>query len=207
MNDNIIYIYVLFEEHDEKNIRYVGKTTDVQRRYNEHLYDTGNSYKAHWVQSLRAIGKKIEFRVVETLTNPAEDEWQFCEQFWINFYKLEGCQLTNLDGGGIGGTPRSDVTKERIAAAQRGRTFTDEHRAKLSESHRKAETVAKLVASNKRRVWTEEQRKRSSENHKGRVITPEQKQKQRDAVTAWWANRKGTDPTVVSRRKQILADL
>lgn len=96
-SDNIVYIYVLFEEFDDMNIRYVGKTTDVQRRLLEHMCDTGNTHKAHWVQSLRGINKKISIRVVETLTNATEEEWQGSERFWISFYRNQGCNLTNLD--------------------------------------------------------------------------------------------------------------
>jgi hypothetical protein len=122
-----IYIYTL--SHPITNeVRYVGKTINVKRRYKQHLYDKRNSHKACWVKSLKNEGLKPIMTIVETCSN----NWQEREIYWINQFD----NLTNLkEGGGVDyNRTTSEGTKEKIRQANLGRKLTDKHKEKIKES-------------------------------------------------------------------------
>lgn len=154
-SDNITYIYVLFEENDENNIRYVGKTTDLNRRYREHLADISNTHKSHWIQGLLSVGCKIIIKPVETLIDVKDGEWEHSEKFWINFYESQGCKLTNQREGGVGWN-HTDATKLKCKLVNIG------HHRKHTESTKKriAETLRQRireVGGSGKKVVTEQQ--------------------------------------------------
>ena len=124
----MIYIYTL--SHPLTNeVRYVGKTINIKRRYKQHLYDKRNSYKANWVKSLRNDGLKPILTILETCN---EDNWQEREIHWIAQFD----NLTNfLNGGGVNYKPStSEETKEKIRQANLGKKHTKEHKDKLKDS-------------------------------------------------------------------------
>jgi len=59
-----IFIYTL--EDSVGNIRYVGKSKDIKRRFREHIknYDKSNTYKNNWIKSLI---KKGDYPVISIL--------------------------------------------------------------------------------------------------------------------------------------------
>ena len=66
-----IYIYTL--SHPITNeVRYVGKTINIKRRYKQHLYDKRTSHKSSWVQSLIKEKLKPTLTIIETCT---PDNW------------------------------------------------------------------------------------------------------------------------------------
>src|SRR6266853_1261439 len=87
LDEVVVYVYGLFVIGNEEEFRYVGKTTDIARRFREHLADTSNTHKARWIQEILACDCKIGIKVLETLHSPTNEEWEFCEQFWIAYYK------------------------------------------------------------------------------------------------------------------------
>jgi hypothetical protein len=59
-----IYIYSL--KHPITNeVRYIGKTKNIKRRYYEHINTKGNSYKSNWIKSLLNEGIKPIIDIIE----------------------------------------------------------------------------------------------------------------------------------------------
>lgn len=109
------YIYVLIDPRTDE-IRYVGKTIDIKRRFKNHCRCELKRDKENWVRNLRAAGLRPRMQIIETVT---DGTWIQREQFWIAYYREKGCRLTNLTSGGNGSSGR------RLSAASR---------AKISES-------------------------------------------------------------------------
>jgi group I intron endonuclease len=129
-----IYIYTL--SHPITNeVRYVGKTINIKRRYKQHLYDKRHSHKASWVKSLKNEGLKPVLTILET----CQDNWQEREIFWISQYD----NLTNLkQGGGVDYIrTTSDETKEKLRQANLGKILSDEHKNNLRKKSIKTPVV------------------------------------------------------------------
>jgi len=97
-----IYIYTIKDPRDYQ-IKYIGKTIDINRRFKEHLQDSylkANTYKNNWIKKLLSENLQPIFEVVEEC---CEDIWEERERFWISYYKEIGFNLTNMCDGGEGG--------------------------------------------------------------------------------------------------------
>lgn len=97
-----IYIYAIKDPRDYQ-IKYIGKTIDINRRFKEHLQDSylkDNTYKNNWIKKLLSENLQPIFEVVEEC---CEDIWEERERFWISYYKEIGFNLTNMCDGGEGG--------------------------------------------------------------------------------------------------------
>lgn len=120
------YIYTL--SHPITNeVRYVGKTINIKRRYKQHLYDKRGSHKSNWVQSLRKQNLKPVITILEEC-----DNWQEREIYWISQFG----NLTNfLAGGGVEyKQPTSDETREKMRQKQLGKTLSKETKQKIGYS-------------------------------------------------------------------------
>ena len=137
----MVYIYTL--SHPITNeVRYVGKTINVSRRFKQHLHDKRHSHKASWVRSLKSEGLKPIMTILETCT----DNWQEREIFWISQYN----NLTNHSlGGGVDYVrTTSEETKEKLRQVNLGKEKSEEHKAKISQSI----LNKKIIPTNKKRV-------------------------------------------------------
>lgn len=107
----MIYIYNLTHPVTGE-VRYVGQTNNVKRRYWQHLSALSNSqtHVTRWINSLKASNL---FPSINILQVCSDTDWEDAERFWIDTYKLCGASLTNLTAGGkgVGRIPRS--TQER----------------------------------------------------------------------------------------------
>jgi hypothetical protein len=87
----------------------------------------------------------------------------------------------NLKTGGLGGTIHCAETKAKIGAASKGRTFSEESKAKMSASLKgkthSEETKAKIGASGKGRTFSEETKVKMSASSKGKTHSAETKAK------------------------------
>ncbi|WP_300571212.1 GIY-YIG nuclease family protein [Flavobacterium sp.] len=125
----MIYIYTL--SHPITNeVRYVGKTINIKRRYKQHLYDKRNTHKCNWVQSLR----KDKLKPILTIIEECESNWQDREKYWITQYD----NLTNFSDGGGSDYMRvtSEETKEKIRQANLGKAKSDEHKQKIGATNK-----------------------------------------------------------------------
>ncbi len=83
-------------------LRYVGKTIkhDVNQRLKEHVRDCFkfNYPSSCWIRSLKLNGLIPEITVLDSV----EDyEWEFWEQFYIEYFRSLNCKLLNIEKGGL----------------------------------------------------------------------------------------------------------
>lgn len=128
----IHYIYTL-SNPTTNEVRYVGKTINIKRRYKQHLYDKRQtSHKSSWITSLKLINLKPILRVIEECTN---DNWEDRERFWITQFD----NLTNIKTGGNGGDDyKRTLTSEsieKIRTANKNKIVSDEQKAKISKNN------------------------------------------------------------------------
>ncbi len=95
-------IYGLSSNCEPENIRYVGKTTNLEKRLKRHLskyYLKDDTYKNRWIKSELKQGHKIQIIILEEVSN---EVWEECEIKWIKNLKEKGFSLTNGTDGGEG---------------------------------------------------------------------------------------------------------
>jgi len=146
---------VLIDPQTEE-IRYVGWTAyPLRHRLRRHLWEGGRTHKVRWVQKLRRLKMKPRITLVQEV--PATD-WAEAECYWIGYFKLLGCDLTNGTEGGEGcpGHHLSEATRTLLSQKakarwkdpemrarylkygfQPGHIPTEEHRAALSEAQKR----------------------------------------------------------------------
>ena len=97
MNETV-FIYSL-KDPITYQIKYIGKTIDINRRYKEHIQTHRNrkSKKNSWVISLIKNGLEP---IMEILEECNLDNWEERETFWISYYKDLGFNLKNIQHGG-----------------------------------------------------------------------------------------------------------
>jgi hypothetical protein len=127
----MIYIYVLVDPRTD-DIRYVGKTTDINKRLTSHLCDKSKTHRVFWIKQLLALGLRPLVEVVEVLDDSAD--WQSREKIWIRLIKNLGYNLTNGTEGGDGVPKLDPSVRERIRLASVGRVHSEEEKAKRIKS-------------------------------------------------------------------------
>ena len=117
--DKMVYIYSLKDPRDYQ-IKYIGKTVDIDRRRKEHnqIHRNKKSKKNSWIIHLIKNGMQP---VMEVLEECKESEWIDREKYWIMYYKKLGFNLKNMTLGG---------------ESNNGYVFTPEDRLKQSESQK-----------------------------------------------------------------------
>lgn len=138
-------------------VRYVGSSTRGLRRPRQHGEPyrlRTHNHKNAWIKSLHAFGLDYEIVILEETSS--REVLPALERFWIAYGRACGWPLTNLTDGGEGtlGVERSAETRERMAAALRGKKRSRES-VKRQFTVRKANgyqhseaTRAKMRASN-----------------------------------------------------------
>ena len=77
---DIVYIYTLSCPITFV-VKYVGKTTNVRLRYNQHVSDKRQmSLVKSWIKSLKKTGLTPIMEVVDECNN---DNWRLMESYWI----------------------------------------------------------------------------------------------------------------------------
>lgn len=156
-----VYIYALCEP-DTSEIRYIGKTKNLQRRFRGHLSDSVRlkNYKLYsWIAGLREHGKRPLMIVIEEVS---EEDWRDRERFHIKESRDKfGDRILNvLDGGNCVAFTEEIRNKMRLAAKNRppstpkGFKHTEESRAHMS------------VGQKKRTIWPTP---KHTEQSKGRL--------------------------------------
>lgn len=89
-------VYILTDPRDGQ-VRYVGISCNVERRYDEHInHDNHNRTKLNWIQGLKDAGLLPQFSVIESEL-PMETAIAR-ERYWIRHYLNLGAPLTNISG-------------------------------------------------------------------------------------------------------------
>jgi group I intron endonuclease len=108
-----IFIYTL--EDSNGNVRYIGKTKNIKRRYREHIrnYKNSKTYVNNWIKSLIKDG---ESPVISILDEVDYDDSAFFEIYWISQFKSWGFNLANLTigGDGISGYKWTDEQRQKM---------------------------------------------------------------------------------------------
>ncbi len=158
----IIGIYALLDPTTNE-IRYIGKSKNIKRRYYEHTHNkSGNCiYLKHW---LATLNEKPKLEIIELCDLTVINEK---EKYWIKYYKDLGNKLTNLTDGGEGvyGYKRSDESKKRISESLKGHEVLPETRQKLREA----------ALKQPKHIYTEEQKEALSKARIGMKFTEEHK--------------------------------
>ena len=119
-------IYKMNLQNDKK---YIGKTTDFDRRMEQHF--SGNGSK---------VTKKFKPISGEVIDEVPLSEWKFWENYWIEQFKSWGFNLKNKNNGGGGATKQNfspqrskKISKARLGKPMphKGKPLSEEHKAKL----------------------------------------------------------------------------
>lgn len=138
--ENTIYIYSLTDP-DTNEVRYVGKTTHIKRRYYEHTKNISgiksNSHKCNWIKKLI---KENKYPIINIIEECNDDNWEQRERYWISQFN----NLTNGTSGGEGGRIVTPEVREKLKISNSGennpnfgKTWNEDVRKRLSESRRK----------------------------------------------------------------------
>lgn len=121
------YIYILRDPRSLE-IRYVGQTNDVNRRFRSHInrsliendseFDT---YKSRWIRKLNQEGFEPLIEVVDTCDTLEESNIK--ESYYVKKYTSEGYQLTNSHVGDV--TEFSQETKNKMSFARKGKKLEE----------------------------------------------------------------------------------
>ena len=123
---------IIYTLSDGENIRYVGKTSREQIRYNQHIRESKlcRTHKEKWINSILSNNKKI---IMEILDECDENNANELEIFWIQVFKSWGFNLVNQTNGGEGS-----------GTSLVGRKLSEETKLKMSESAKKSKINIKL---------------------------------------------------------------
>lgn len=110
-----VYIYALSDPRTNM-VRYVGKTVDpVARLYGHILARRSNTHKTAWIGQMKRDGVKPKMDILEVIENSNDQDWQKAEDFWINYLRMIGSDLTNLMSGGMGGRRANEESKRKAS--------------------------------------------------------------------------------------------
>lgn len=90
-----MYVVYALEDPRDTKVRYVGMTSDVYKRFIQHIsLDGDNQEKNMWIDSLRSLGMLPIMRTLETSykRNIALER----ERYWINHYTYLDMPLFNI---------------------------------------------------------------------------------------------------------------
>lgn len=82
------YIYGLIDPIS-KEIKYVGQTTNIERRYKQHLFNSKISQKEekyNWIEDLKSKGLKIEIVILEKIITDKVKNALEIEQKWTSLH-------------------------------------------------------------------------------------------------------------------------
>lgn len=153
----VIWIYGLIDPRDNE-VKYVGKTFRLDRRFKDHLIEKGNTLKTAWIKKLKKLNLIPEMFILDE-TNI--ENCNFWEIYWINQMKCWGFNLKNMTKGGDGSYGVIPWNKNLKGVFH----HSEESKKKMSEQ-RKGKELTWL----KDRKVTDEERKKMSEYRKGRKL-------------------------------------
>jgi hypothetical protein len=126
---------IYFIENLEDGRKYIGSSVSVYTRISTHKYRLSKKIHAN-AKLQNAVNKygidNFKFEVIELCDAGA---LLVKEQEYIDKYKCvdEGYNIQKVAGSHIG-IKRSEETKRRMSESQKGRVFTEEHKANISKS-------------------------------------------------------------------------
>lgn len=117
------------------NVRYIGITSDLKKRYSGHMNSVEKTHKYNWIISLKKKGLKPLMEELDFAL--CADDVKYLEKFYISLFKSWGFSLVNQTEGGEG-TFGYKYDKEKIKSMV--------NRRKESGSYKSS--IEKLIKSN-----------------------------------------------------------
>jgi len=121
------YIYSLSDPITNE-IRYIGQTNNINRRFNGHLSSSinknnkqYNTHKCSWIRKLLTNNLKPIISIIETIDTLIESNIR--ENYHIEKLTSEGIRLTNSHGGDV--TEFSTETKDKMSVAKKGKKLEE----------------------------------------------------------------------------------
>ncbi len=109
------FIYTLSDPISGQ-VRYVGKSSRINKRLEEHIYESyqKKTHKNNWINSL--ISKNL-YPSIDTIDEVPISKWEFWEIYWICQFKAWGFNLVNSTNGGEGNNNQffSKETREKLS--------------------------------------------------------------------------------------------
>lgn len=170
------FIYTL--SHPESGeIRYVGKTTNLKRRFYQHsnikvCKKLTNKHLGNWLLSI--LNKQLV--PIMDIIEECENDWVISEQYWIEQFKVWGFNILNVTKGGEGfGHKHTEESKKKMSLSQKGvsRNFSKEviEQKRLhfkSENNPMKNPISKqkvIDARTGNNTWVTEYMKEKARNH------------------------------------------
>jgi len=174
-SERICFIYALFDPREPDVVRYIGKTTNPESRWNAHIRNSKHlkCHRSSWIVSLLKNGVKPIMKIIAICS---EAVWQEFERATVLKYKSD--KLTNGNEGGIGGGTPEPWVREKIArtrkaiapsisarmsAAFKAKWKEPEYRQHMSLAHtgkkQSAEVIEKRMRPMRGRVHSEKEKR------------------------------------------------
>lgn len=134
-------IYALIDPRT-RQIRYVGQSSDPERRYQQHINAAEDTPKGVWIQELRAMDQLPDFILIDECEDA---EAFYLENWWILIGKRQGWPLTN---GTNPGEWRAQEDFKQIFDAHL-KAMEAEHKQALEKMETDAIRAARLAESKK----------------------------------------------------------
>lgn len=90
--DNTTYIYALIDP-ETRGVRYIGRTNNLDRRFQQHHTDRTNIPRLRWIESLKSKGLSMTYIVLEECAGEAAAKK--AEVMWIKLFLEKGASLFN----------------------------------------------------------------------------------------------------------------
>jgi hypothetical protein len=155
-----------------KEVRYVGKTINLERRVRQHIWEANDrtirTRKANWIRSLCGISPHVV--ILEEVDAAL---WEQRERALISEYRKRYPGLTNFSDGGetspVEGKGHTEESKAKMRASalrngtrppsRKGMKLTDEQKSKFSELRKKLGTRPPIMGG-----WNKGQRLNTCKN-------------------------------------------
>jgi len=174
------WIYALTDPRElcVSEVRYVGVTTDLTKRFADHIEASltgkeANPLKRSWIQELISKGLDPKLVVLEYGTGSS---WISREQHFIRFFReVVGARLTNLTDGGDGtlgmrGHVHSEAARMKMSLSHSGKSLSDHHKKRIAEGEvGKNHTVTDLELCRRERVGSMFRGRSLTESHRSKI--------------------------------------
>lgn len=114
------FIYILSDPREGTMKCYIGKTTNLERRFNGHLLAKDDTKKDRWIRSLISQNLKPLIDVLEEVEGTARSIWGPRERFWIADYRQAGVyEVLNHTRGGDGVCELDEEGRKKLSTSMK----------------------------------------------------------------------------------------
>jgi len=136
--DRIAYIYALSDPRNSKDIRYIGKTANIDNRLTQHINTASpnGTLKEQWISTLLSENFVPHITILKRIIYKYDFEWSDLEQYYIRHYFEIGFNLLNDSIGGIDYShiESNDLLFELLCKNIKNRLLVwDSYKSKLNE--------------------------------------------------------------------------